>query len=264
MHIFVISLQTSVERRRRILDRLAALGLTAEIFWGIDGRKLPPSERRYAGRLRQLLYGKDLTDGEIGCAQSHFAVCAEIAARGLDRALVLEDDAILADHLPQVLEILSGDGPAQGDPDWDFVRFLGKPKNIKRRKVVADLGNGLTLCRFFGTPGTACGYVVTARAAGVLAECGRTLWTPVDILYGQVWLHRLRVRCIVPSPAIPDDDVASTIEDARFVKKRGLRGWERIVHPIVRMGFKIFDGAMKYATYYGGICLDRLTVRSRG
>ena len=97
MHIFVISLQTSVDRRRRILDRLAELGLTAEIFWGIDGRKLPPSERRYAGRLRRLLYGKDLTDGEIGCAQSHFAVCAEIAARGLECAMVLEDDAILAD-----------------------------------------------------------------------------------------------------------------------------------------------------------------------
>lgn len=91
MHIFVISLERSMERRSALYARLRSLGLSAEIFSAIDGASLTPDQAHYDGRRRRLLYGKDMTSGEIGCARSHVAVCTEIVRRNLSGAIVLEN-----------------------------------------------------------------------------------------------------------------------------------------------------------------------------
>lgn len=255
MHIFVINLISSHIRRERIRRRLSELGLVAEIFPAIDGRTARPSWLRYRGRRRRLFYGKDLTPGEIGCAYSHLSVYRQIVGRNIEMALVLEDDAILSDDLPQALMNLSA---ASGD--WDLVRFLASPKTLKRSWPVTVLANGMKLCRSYGTPGGAYGYVLNHRAAEKLSRSGN-VWMPIDTLHGQVWLHGLRVRTLVPSPVKPDNDIPSTIGDARFSKLPSLYTWERIVFPLTRLGFKVFDATMKQATFWLGSARDAVSAR---
>lgn len=248
MKVFVISLESSVSRREAIIARLSSLGIEAEVFTAIDGRKLSVRDSGYNGRLRRLLYGKNLTPGEIGCALSHLSVCDEIARRGIERALILEDDARVQDNLPDVLRML------ESCPDkWDLIRFIGSPKNIKRMRVSDHMQDGLTLNRIYGTPGGAYGYVVNLRAAKKLASKRNSIWMPVDILHGQVWWHRLRVRCVLPEAILPDMDVESTIGCTRFGKTLEVAGWERAAFPFTRFIFKLFDTAAKQVTYRLGI-----------
>jgi len=252
MNIFVINLAESRLRRRRIIARLTELGLTAEIFPAIDGRTADQAYGGYSGTKRRLFYGKDLTAGEIGCARSHLAVYSEMVRRKIEMALVLEDDAILSDELPRVLRDLS-----RTPVKWDLVRFLAAPKTIRRSKPVAVLADGRSFYRSYGTPGGAYGYVLNLRAAERLS---RTIgvWMPIDTLQGQVWRHGLRVRTLVPSPVIPDNDIPSTIGDARFSKRRSLRSWERVAYPFTRFGFKLFNALANHATFWIGRARDAI------
>ncbi len=253
--IFIISLARSRARRNVILTRIRDLGLSAEVFPAIDGRDPGEEGKRYRGRRHRLLYGRDMFPGEIGCALSHRALCAEIFRRGIERALVLEDDAILTDRLPAVLSGLE-DSAAR----WDLVRFLGKAKDVKRVRRIATIGEGTTLCRSYGTPGGAHGYVVNRLAARRFAECAETIWMPIDLLQGQVWLHRLRVRCVLPPPVEINWYAESTIAgNVRFSKDRKLAGWEGIAFPFTRLGFKVLDAAAKHTTFYGGVLRDTFT-----
>ena len=66
MKIFVVNLDRSIDRRLAIFTRLQELGLSATRFSAVDGSKLSADEKGYNGLKRRLLFGKDLTDGEIG------------------------------------------------------------------------------------------------------------------------------------------------------------------------------------------------------
>lgn len=95
--IFVLSLPGDDARRAPLLEQLAHEGLSAEIFFGIDGRHgLPPHLEaqidRAAARRRM---GRDMTDGEFACALSHRMIHARIVDEGLPGAIILEDDTIL-------------------------------------------------------------------------------------------------------------------------------------------------------------------------
>lgn len=258
MHIFVISLEQSTARREKIMARLAVLGLSAEVFPAIKGAALSAADLHYNGRLRRLFYGKDMSAGEIGCARSHIGVCQAIVARGIDRALVLEDDALLGDELPEALQALDRTAAV-----WDLVRFLGKTKDIRRSRDVLPLNDkGLMLARPYGTPGGAYAYVLNHRAAAAIAHAGAVTWMPIDTLHGQVWWHRLRVYCLSPSPVLPDHAVDSTIGVTRFSNSRQLHGWEKWVFPFTRAGFKTFDAVAKQVTFHLGLLRDKHLMRS--
>jgi glycosyl transferase family 25 len=95
--IFVLSLPGEETRRAPLLRALSDMGLSHEVFLGIDGRNGLPdrwlSQIDRAAARRKL--GHDLTDGEFACALSHREIYRQIAARGLPGAVVLEDDAIV-------------------------------------------------------------------------------------------------------------------------------------------------------------------------
>lgn len=256
MKIFVINLDRSTERRDAVFARLAELGLEATRFSAFDGTALSEAEKGYNGRKRRLIYGKDLTIGEIGCARSHLGVYAEMERLGISHALVLEDDALIDDNLPAALAALEA-----CRQEWDLVRFLAKDKDLKRARPTHNLANGFKLCRVYGTPGGAYAYVLTRQAAAKLAEAGRVLWRPIDTLHGQTWAHGLTVRCLTPSPVAPDMENDSTIGDGRFDRKLGLIGWEYLAFPLTRFGFKCFDAVTKHGTRWLGIAADTFAGR---
>lgn len=95
--IFVISLADAGARRVSLVAALDALGLEWELFEAVDGRRgLGPvweSLIDRAGAAKAM--GRPLTNGEFGCALSHRGIYEIILQRGLEGAIVLEDDAIL-------------------------------------------------------------------------------------------------------------------------------------------------------------------------
>jgi glycosyl transferase, family 25 len=239
--IFVISLPHCAERRRGISARLAGLGLDFSFIDGIGGRETDPTQHPlYAGRRRRLFFGKDLTRGEYGCLLSHRAVYRHMDENGIERALVLEDDAVLLDSLTEVIAAC-----LQTPVPWDLVRFLGSDKYYRRCRAIAPLCGPHELTRVRTTPGGAYGYLLNRTAAQKLLDHMHRNWLPVDVVHGQVWRTGLDVFCVRPSPVLHDHDVPSIIGAQRFDKNTRLSGWERAAYPWTRAALKIYESAGK-------------------
>lgn len=242
--IFVINLKRSVERRRIIAARLIDLNLPHSFFEAVDGTSLSVEDKAsYAGTRRRLFFGHDLTPGEIGCLLSHRGIYRHMIANSIQAALVLEDDAILADDLPDVLRALM-----RCPIEWDLIRFLARDKVYKQSRCLGFLSEKHRLCRPLGTPGGAYGYILTLQAAHALNNCMHKNWTPVDTLHGQTWRTFVNAFNVQPSPVHFDDVIESTIGAARFDKKQKLSFWESSLFPLSRFSMKLYEILFKSLT----------------
>lgn len=251
--VFVISLKGETTRREKMTLKLDALGLPFSFFDAVDGRQFNVrSLPDYRGLTRRLWFGKDLTGGEMGCIRSHRAIFEKIVTEKIPAALVLEDDAILKDDFPKILQsLLSHDYP------WQMVRFLGSPKVSRlRQRRVADLGDGYSLTRLSTSPGGAHAYVVKYEAAKILAAHMQTIAYPNDTLMGRPWVTGLPVLTVQPGLAIQDLSLESAIGEERFQKNK-LKGWEALAYPLTRAGFKAYESAMKRAYYWAPYFKDK-------
>jgi glycosyl transferase, family 25 len=239
--VLVITLAQAQTRRATIAARLAQLKLGCEFRPGVDGRKLDlATHPNYASMRRQLFFGRDLSGGEYGCVLAHRDIYRTMVERRIPRALVLEDDAILTDDLPAVLAALD-----RVSTTWDLVRFLGRPKNYRATRAIADLpGTTAQLSRPLGTPGGAYGYLLNLQAAERLLTMMGKNWLAIDTLHGVVWMTGLKTLSVTPSPVLPNDDIPSCIDSqdahARWDKRVQIPGGWRVLYPLTRGLWKLY------------------------
>ena len=106
--IFVISLPSTKERRIYISKQLEKLGLPFSFFDAVNGYDLDVlTHKNYNGRKRRLSFGRDLTQGELGCLLSHKELYEKICDDDLESAIILEDDVILHEDFPKILNSLN-------------------------------------------------------------------------------------------------------------------------------------------------------------
>ena len=86
---FYINLERDLIRRELLEKELARAGISAERVAAVDGRAVPAWLKPF--------YDERMAPGEVGCSSSHLIICKTIVEKGLPFALVLEDDARLAD-----------------------------------------------------------------------------------------------------------------------------------------------------------------------
>lgn len=121
---FVITLPRRADRQPQVAALCAALpGL--EVIEGVDGATV---EDRGPWRS---------SAGAWGCRESHRLVLEQVLAEGADSVLVFEDDAVAPPDLPQVLDKLLADVPA----DWEAVMLGGEHVHMPRW-----VDTGLVLC----------------------------------------------------------------------------------------------------------------------
>lgn len=106
MHIFVINLEKDITRREFISGQLEKLGLLYEIVPAVYGKMLSTEERarHYNERKAKRHQSRILASAEIGCALSHLKVYRFMIERGIEYALVLEDDVSLPSNLNEFLD----------------------------------------------------------------------------------------------------------------------------------------------------------------
>ncbi len=239
-HCFVITLEHSEDRREAISSRLDELKIPFEFHPGVDGRKIDLLQHPgYSRWKRRMFFGRDLSQGEFGCILAHKSIYERIAAENIEVALILEDDAILGDELPGVVNALLQ------LQNWDIVRFLGRKKNYRASRIIAPLpGTQNHLARPHGMPGGAYGYVINNHGAKRLLSMMERNWLPIDTLHGVSWLTKLNSVSVVPSPVLPNDDVPSCIDEQdsnlRWDKSVSLSGWRRLVYPLTRGARKTY------------------------
>ncbi|MDO9221619.1 MAG: glycosyltransferase family 25 protein [Thiobacillus sp.] len=257
-HCFVITLEHSQERRNLISDRLGELEMPFEFYPGVDGRKVDLlSHQNYSKWKRRMFFGRDLSNGEFGCILAHKSIYEHIVANHIGTALILEDDAILCDELPDVVSALT-----RNPQSWDLVRFLGREKNYRAsRKIVRLPGTQSHLARPHGTPGGAYGYVISNRAARRLLCMMEKNWLPIDTLHGVSWLTKLNTVSVIPSPVLPNDQVPSCIDEQdsnlRWDKSVQLSGWRKLAYPLTRGAWKTYSNVLIKYVWLSTLIPDR-------
>ena len=192
--IFVINLPSSTQRRKSITAQLDKLGLEYEITKAINGHKLTDAGRAlYRADKSQKMLGRDLNIGEIGCYLSHYHLWERILGEDREKgAIILEDDVVISDDLPQVLEKIS-----KTELKWEVIRLCGLSK--RKYKTLEQLDNNYKLVRLNrgGLPVTA-GYWINKKGASRLLPICREIVWPIDIIMDRYWETGLHILAIQP------------------------------------------------------------------
>lgn len=200
--IFIISLKNS-PRREFISKRLTDLGFAFEFVDATYGKELSEEQlkeidfdfypNKYAAR-------RPLTLGEIGCAMSHIQLYEHIVHNNIEKAIILEDDAIVSlyfkeilsdalNKLPKRAEILFLDhGKAKIFPitrslpeRYRLARYLSPSKNSKR-----------TIIRTTA-------YLITLDGVKKLLKYAYPIRMPSDFLTGSLQLTSIHAYGIEPA-----------------------------------------------------------------
>ena len=174
----------------------------------VDARALTPLQHAALDESAyRRKHGMSPVLGELGCYLSHVAVMRAFLASAAEFALVLEDDVLLRDSLPAVLQ-----GLVWQAGRWDVVKLSavhsGSPQPVL--EVAPDHHLAVMLSRCTGSSA----YLMNRRAAEVyLREPGGLLpmQLPYDHVFDQGWRFGLKVRLVTPTPCGHDDQIASTI-----------------------------------------------------
>jgi glycosyl transferase family 25 len=146
-------------------------------------------------------------------------------------ALVLEDDVLLRDTLPAVLQGLMGHAQR-----WDMVKLSAVHRGTPQPVLEVAPGHHLAVMLSRVTGSSA--YLINRRAAqAYLRQPGGLLpmQLPYDHVYDQGWRFGLKVRLVVPQPCGHDEHIASTIGTSAGTTRK-FSTWRRLPAFAYRLG----------------------------
>ena len=196
--VLLINLDGSAERLKKASSQLAAAGISFERLPAVDGRLLSESERSRLAPWDRKAFFKPLSPGEIGCYLSHLAALERIVREGWPRALVLEDDFLLAPDFPSRLrELLE-----QPDPVPALVKLEGACHGGKVERI---LPSGMRIMINRRAPSRTIAQLWSLDGAKTFLANASRLRRPVDVEIKHWWETGVEVLYVVPAP-IKDGD----------------------------------------------------------
>ncbi len=210
--ILVINLDRAPNRLEKISLQLNRLGLAWERVSAADGKNLNiHDENLLDTKSFGARHGKTPLPGELGCYLSHVWAFERFLKSDFKFALVLEDDVLLRDELPAVLDKLKTREDA-----WDMVKLSGvhsgTPVSVAQLTPLHQLTVMLSRC----TGSSA--YAVNRHAAKIYAQGLLPMKLPYDHEFDRAWYWHLKVRMVVPHPCGHDDQEISMINTSQTVK----------------------------------------------
>lgn len=212
---FYINRDCDADRRANIERELRKAGIAGERICAVDGLAVPDDLRDYFFANGTLC--STLKPGEVGCYASHLKALQTLIARGLDYALVVEDDAILPPDLPAIIEQVLACAP----PSWDYIHLSGDSRRAV--KPIASLGAQGKLVRYSRIPGGTVGYLISRAGARKFLTPSKRAW-PIDTDFRRPWVFGLDIFGVAPKVIGHSDDLGSPIQalGGRARRRRGL------------------------------------------
>lgn len=213
---YLINLDRAEERLKLIQNEFDKCAVSYERISAVDAKTMDVTTYKVDNK-----YDRDLVPGEIGCYLSHVKTLEVFLASKNEFAVIIEDDAIMADDFKSVIEnSLSMYHQLPKKHQWDVLKlFNGKRKHIKIAEI--DEKHILAAC---GTsiPITTIAAIWTRFAAEkFLAKIKNPLPTikrPIDCDLQHAWEFDLRIYNILPSLVKPAP-VETQIQIDRSLRK---------------------------------------------
>jgi glycosyl transferase family 25 len=242
MHVYVINLARSLDRRAHITAELKKTGLDYQIITAVDGRDLDMSDLTI---VDPSLATKTVSmAGASGCALSHLSAYRNIIADGLDAALVLEDDVILPADLGSLADAVADQlGGAE-------VALLNYSTPYPPCRLSREGSVHLPSSRLLALPIDAeqwivssSAYIITREACERMIKCMPPVRVPIDdwrFFYREGALDRM--RCVAPVPVLNNPKLVSTI--GSYTLGNGLRA--RMLWPLVNRKIPLLHQVLSY------------------
>ena len=190
----IIHLERSLERKPQVRKLKQDLPYRTKVVEAIDGSKLDNElSKSYKPRLLRPRYPFSLRSAEIGCFQSHRKCWQEILDRGLEAALIIEDDVDIIDGEFKAAVKLAMKEIKMGD----LIRFPIKPREKSRNRSVTRDNISIFEPTLIGLGMVA--QIVTYDAARRLLERTERFDRPVDAYLQLRWKHGVRVLTLWPN-----------------------------------------------------------------
>lgn len=195
MKAYVISLAASGERRQFQQAQLRALGVPFEIVDAVSTQTLSS----VAPQVATDGWERPLMPTEVACFHSHFQLWRRIAQDKMP-ALILEDDAILSQHLPAFLAMAQ---------DLQDVDHLSLETRLRKKRIgpVRPLDTGLGMAPLYQDRTGAAAYILWPSGAHLLCQQAQLHGAALaDALISN--LYQLRSWQSVPALAVQSDVAA--------------------------------------------------------
>jgi glycosyl transferase family 25 len=213
--IFLINLDRSAPRLRRMTERLEKLGLTFERIPAVEGSSLTESEKETLNPPR--FWQNRKSPYEIACYASHLKAMRLIVNRQLPRAIILEDDAMFDDDFGVWAR---SDCPLPEGTDILKLEGFGALNTIK---IPIACYNKRTINFAYKSSGGAAAYLITLTGAKKALE-------KLNIVRGQIdddlfgyWKNGLKIYEVFPFPARQDGIDQATLRDSNVKRPLSLR-----------------------------------------
>jgi len=156
---------------------------------------------------------RSMSAAEIGCHLSHLKVHALIVERGLDCALVLEDDIECDSDLPDLIEAIRNH-PCQ---EWLVLRLQSIKGAVISGDRPATRGDrvqsirGRSLARVRSGVVGGCGYLIKREGALRMLRYAHRPFMPIDQAMDRYWENGITPYVLRPFPVRQCDRIASEI-----------------------------------------------------
>lgn len=234
--IFVINLESSIERKHHITKQLNSLKTKFNIFPAINGRD--PEQKildMYDDVLSQEYRCKSLSKGQLGCYASHYLLwkkCVELNKP----IIILEDDIVFDEPNFKRFYNLA----PQLNPKYECIRLFS---NHRRKVSIQDIESidTLTINRSNKGHMRGMGYFLTPNGAKKFLQHSTKWYMAVDIYMDRFWINGVEPYGISPSlikiePSF-DSDIGYEKNTKRPINKRCnrelfnfLENIKRIIH----------------------------------
>lgn len=248
MKILVISLKSSVQRRKSIRRQFEALDTSFEFFDAITPECAAEHISAYDESEFAVNCGRPATATEVACYASHLALWRKCAEEGVPY-LILEDDAKLDDTFLTGLLVATSQINSLG-----FIR-MSLPE-LSTSVLMRKLGPfDIHFCR--RVPLLALGYAISPRTASQLVRRGAVVEEPVDKYLQRYWRHEQPVFAIEPPVVHLADHAATSDIGARRMPKQTFSNWLRRAarkthNSIARTAYaaRFLSGGTQRGSYY--------------
>jgi glycosyl transferase family 25 len=229
VEIVVISLLTSLDRRRRIAAMFQGSGLN---WTYLDAHaSLRHGDLLYDPDHVKRRFGRTLSVPEIGICSSHVTALEEFIKRdSSEYVLIFEDDVIFDIDFP--IEKFTTFCAERG---LHYVRLFGK-----QYAEAVQLGYFFDrhIVRFKTSPAGAQAYLMSKSGARLFIKSFRSIDRPLDLAMDAFWRTRLPIYSIFPFPVIERYSPSSNLIPSQTNE---LDAWERLA----RLYHRVIDKLKK-------------------
>ena len=197
--VFYINLDSRQDRRAFMEEQFGRLSMAAERFPAVTMDEVPPELVARHADPRHLW---PVSNGDLACGLSHQAIWRMMVERGLQAALVLEDDAILSDRVRDFL-----DDDILARTKCDVLKLETRRKHVLLGGKLGSVGSS-ALHELQSSHMGGAAYILNLGTARASLASPQVNDFGVDrFLFGKAGPHLLRSRIlqVVPSPVVQLD-----------------------------------------------------------